>query len=134
MKATPPQVELLDESPLTLRRPLALIEGHAYAAIWPWVKVTVTEVTTKAGEVLTLQVPEVRTEQRLAIVRDDGVIFGEQMDKPFEALGFEVQLSEIPATTKLWQTRSVKAYRQGERPEPKAVFSTSSRSSSLPRL
>jgi hypothetical protein len=122
MKPTPAQVELLDESPLTLRRPLALIEGHTDAAIWPWVKITVTEVTNKAGEVVTLQTPEVRTEQRLAIVRDDRLIFGEGMDKPLDALGLEVKLPEIPATQKLWQTRSVKAYRQGQRPEPKAVF------------
>jgi hypothetical protein len=122
LKPTPAQVELLDESPLSLRRPLALIEGHAYAAIWPWVKITATEVRNKSGEVIKLQVPEVRTEQRLAIVRNDGVIFGEQMDKPFEALGLEVKLPEIPATPKLWQTRSVKTYRQGQRPEPKAVF------------
>jgi hypothetical protein len=122
IKPTPALVELLDDSPLMLRRPLALIAGRAYAAIWPWVKVTVTEVTNKAGEVIKLQVPEVTQEQRLALVRDDGVIFGTQMDQPFEALGFEVKLPEIPATTKLWQTRSVKAYRQKERPEPKAVF------------
>jgi hypothetical protein len=121
-KATPATVELLDDSPLTMRRPLALMDGHAYAAMWPWVRITRTEVTTKAGEVVKLQVPEVSEEQRLALVREDGVIFGEQMDKPFAALGFEVTLPEIPATTKLWQTRSVKAYRQGERPEPKAVF------------
>src|SRR4029434_6815930 len=95
IKATPATVELLDDSPLTMRRPLALIEGRAYAAIWPWVKVTRTEVTTKAGEVLKLQVPEVSQEQRLTLVRDDGVIFGEQMDKPFEDLGFDVQLAEM---------------------------------------
>lgn len=72
----PSQVELLDEAPASIRRPLALLHGHAYAAIWPHVRVTRTEALDKQGNVVRLATPEVTTEQRLFIVRDDGVVFG----------------------------------------------------------
>src|SRR5262249_55476868 len=47
-----PTVELLDEAPPSLRRPLALVQGHAHAAVWPHVRVTVTERTDREGNVV----------------------------------------------------------------------------------
>jgi Domain of unknown function (DUF3854) len=51
----PSQIELLDSAPATIQRPLALIAGRTYAAIWPYVKVTRTETLYKQGNVIRLQ-------------------------------------------------------------------------------
>ena len=118
----PSQIELLDEAPLVISRPLALIAGRTYAAIWPHVKVTRTEALDRQGNIIRLATPEVTTEQRLCIVRDDGVVFGEGMDKPLSDLGIEVHLPEIPPRDKLWTVPGVKAYRAGTRPDPADVF------------
>lgn len=118
----PSQVELLDEAPPCLRRPLGLIQGHAYAAIWPHVRVSRTETLDKHGNIVKLAAPEVTTEQRLLIVRDDGVIFGDGGDKAFTDLGLDVQLSEIPRPEQLWTSPRVKAYKAGTRPDPGATF------------
>ena len=61
----PSQVELLDSAPTCMRRPLALIDGRMYAAIWPYVKLTRTEALDKQGKVVRLATPEVTTEQRM---------------------------------------------------------------------
>jgi hypothetical protein len=118
----PCQIEVLDEAPACIRRPLAMIDGRSYAAIWPYVKVTRTEALDKQGNVVRLPQPEVTTEQRLFIVRDDGVVFGDGGHKPFADLGLDIQLPEIPVKEKLWAASSVKAYRAGTRPAPAALF------------
>jgi Domain of unknown function (DUF3854) len=118
-----PTVELLDESPLTMRRPLALLNGHAYGAIWPHVRITETEATTKDGTIIKLPSPYVKTEQRLFVVRDDGRVFGDGGDDPLSALGFTLHLPEIPPPDKLWSAPGVKAYKAGYRPDPANVFS-----------
>ena len=53
-----PTVELLDTEPGTIRRPLTLLNGHAYAATWLHVRVTQTETTNKAGEIIRLNPPD----------------------------------------------------------------------------
>jgi hypothetical protein len=118
----PTQVELLEEAPLTLRRPLALIENRTYVVIWPHVRVTVTETVGKDGQVVRLNPPQVTTEQRQLIVRDDGRIFGDGGDEPLSALGFDVACENIPPEDRLWRTQAVKAYKVGARPDPKVVF------------
>jgi len=120
-KAAPPQVELLDAAPLRLTRPLALVDGRAYAAIWPWVKVTYHE-TEAHGEIIRHDPPLVVTERRLFIVRDDGQIFGQDGPASCADLGLEVQLPELPPPEALWSTAGVQAYRRGQRPDPLAVL------------
>ncbi len=61
-KASAPRVELLDAEPPTLRRPLALIGGRAYAAAWLHVRVTKDDEVTKAGELVRLDPPRVTVE------------------------------------------------------------------------
>jgi hypothetical protein len=117
----PSLVELLDEAPACIRRPLALIDGRMYAAIWPYCKVTRTETLDKQGNVVRPPQPEVTTEQRLCIVRDDGVAFGDER-KPLADLGLEVRLPEIPPADKLWTAPGVKKYVAGARPDPAATF------------
>ena len=121
-KAAPATVRLLDEAPATIRRPLSLINGISYAAIWPYCEVTETEATNSKGEVVILAQPRVSKGQRLFIVRGDGVIFGEGGDKPLDELGLDVILPEIPPTDKLWRLPAVKRYRAGYRPDPAEVF------------
>jgi hypothetical protein len=118
-KAAAPMVELMDEAPPTLSRPLALIDGCAYAATWLWVKKTVRETLDKQGKVVRHDPPlEDRARERF-IVRDDGQVFGpDQMDD----LGLQVSLSDIPPEDKLWRTAGVKAYRSGTRPVFPGVF------------
>ncbi len=98
--AAAPRVELLDDCPKTIRRPLCLVDGHAYAAIWPYVRETRTESTDGKGNIVTHNPPKVTTKQRLLIVRDDGVVFGDA--RPLSELGAEVCLPEIPESEKLW--------------------------------
>jgi hypothetical protein len=118
----PAQVELLDEAPPRLSRPLALIAGQGYAATWLYVRETKTATLDRAGHVVRLDPPQVTTEQRLFIVRDDGRVFGDGGDASLEALGFDVHLPDIPPPEKLWSTRGVKAYHTGGRPDPADVF------------
>jgi rubredoxin len=119
----PPKVELLDTAPAKLRKPLALIENKAYAAIWPHVQITVTETSDKDGNIVKYDEPKKITSQQLFIVRSDGVIFGEGVSEPMEKLGIEVCLTESPQEDRLWSTPGVKSYRQGERPAAPQVFS-----------
>jgi len=117
-----PLVELLEAPPGTLRRPLALIDGCAYAATWLHVKETVTEALDKYGQIVQIDPPQVTTRQRLFVVRSDGTIFGAGGDRPLDELGLEVQLSEIPPPDRLWPAPGLKAFRAGQRPQPAAVF------------
>ena len=120
-EAAKPGLELLDNAPLVQRRPLALIDGRAYVAIWPHVRITVTETLNKEGNITKHDPPIVRDEQRLMIVRDDGVVFGDT-NRSLEELGFAVTLSEIPPADRLWSTPGVKRFVAGERPPAADVF------------
>jgi hypothetical protein len=119
--AVPPIVELLDDAPSVLARPLALVEGRAYAATWLWVRTTVSQEVVK-GEVVDVKPPRVEQAQRLFIVRDDGTVFGPGADVGIDDLGLAVRLAEPVRDGKEWRAPAVKAYRRGERPEPRDVF------------
>ena len=121
--AAAPTIELLEEAPLTLNRPLALVEGHAYAAVWLYVRTTTTEyLDDKTKQIHRLGTPDVRTEQRLFIVHGDGAVYGDGADKPLADLGLQVALADVPREARLWRTSGVNAYRRGERPDVRAVF------------
>jgi len=120
-KAAPAQIELLEDAPLTITRPLALLNGRAVAAIWPYVKETLREGVNKAGEIVRYNPPIENVEQRLMLVRGDGAIFGDG-SRELDEIGALVRLREIPPQEKLWSTRGVKRFLAGERPEPKTVF------------
>lgn len=123
-KAAPPIVELLDEAPLAIRRPLCLVDGRAYAAIWPHVKKSVSQKMVN-GQVVQLREPEIVKEQILHIVRDDGNVFGPwQVDFPISKLGIDVFLSNPPqARDSLWSTPGIRAYvERSYRADPLAVF------------
>jgi hypothetical protein len=121
-QAAPPLVELLDEAPPTLTRPLALVDGHAYAATWLQVRRTIPESLDKNREVVRHDPPRVETRQELHVVRDDGRLFGPAGDAPLEALGLEVRLPLTPPAAHLWRARAVTAYCGGRRPALADVF------------
>jgi hypothetical protein len=121
-KPAAPMVELLDEAPPALARPLDLVGGRAYAATWLWTKKTTKEAIGKDGEVVRFDSPRVEQRRELLIVRDDGKIYGQGGDDTLAGLGFEVHLEEPPREEKLWRTSGVKAYRRRERPDFAEVF------------
>jgi hypothetical protein len=122
VKAADPVVQLLDDAPMRITRPLALISGVAYAATWLHTKVTETEAQNKQGEVIKLNPPRVKREQRLFVVRGDGHIFGAGGHDSLDCIGADVCLPEAPPTDRLWSSMAVKAYANGQRPDPSDVF------------
>nr|MDQ3831382.1 DUF3854 domain-containing protein [Candidatus Tectomicrobia bacterium] len=123
-QAAKPVVTLLQDLPKQMRRPLSLIDGHAYAAAWIPYRREITESLVK-GEVIRHDPPLVQTGRALLVMRDDGVLFGELEDPqihPMAGLGLDVRLPEIPKDVRLWSTRGLTAYLRGIRPEPKDVF------------
>jgi len=120
-KPAPVSIELLDEAPPAMRRPISIVGDHAYAAIWPFTRTTVTETVDKNGKIKRHDPPLVGQQRRLCIVRDDGAIFGDGA-RDLSELPFEVFLSEIPPDDRLWCTPGVKLFVKGERPSPAEVF------------
>jgi hypothetical protein len=123
----PPIVRLLDREPETIRRPLALAKGSAFAVTWLWAEVEHTGGYNKRGEIVLYTSPRKCTELRLFVVREDGCILGEGPQsspdvRPLHELSIEVHLPEIPPADKLWSRQGVSTYRSGSRPAPADVF------------
>jgi hypothetical protein len=116
-----PIIELLDAAPPAIRRPLTLSGGHAYAAAWPFARVTLSETVDQNGKIIRHNPPLVKISRQLCVVRNDGVVFGDG-EHELSELGFDVVLPEIPRDCKLWSSVSMKAFRKGERPLPSEVF------------
>jgi len=121
-----PLLEILDEPTPVLRRPLSIIGEHAYAVTWLPVRSTLHETKDKDGNILYHNPPIKEEKLCLFVIRNDGQIFGEVSDRqsaqPISELGVEVHLSEIIPPEKRWSTRGVRAYFQGQRPDPVDVF------------
>ena len=111
--APPVLLEWLDAPPPTLTRPLALVEGRAYAATW--VHVRRTEHDEATGR------PRTVTRQELVLVRDDGRVFGPGGAPPDE-LGLEVRLPAPVRERHVWRAPAVRAFRDGRRPDAAGVF------------
>ncbi len=118
-------VELLDEIPLTISRPLSLVNGMAYAATWLPVKVTKSETCDKNGNLTRHEPPIISNEKRLFVVREDGAVFGEGAGYPMEKLGLEVKFPEELPAGKEWSTRGVKAFNAGVNPDLRMFLSVS---------
>lgn len=116
-----PIVELLDDAPLAMRRPLAMVGGLACAAIWPHVKTTVAESADQSGNIVRHNPPLETQGRRLCVIRSDGAIFGDGGNE-ISDLSFDVFLAEVPPDDRLWSSRGVKAFLRGERQEPAVVF------------
>jgi hypothetical protein len=117
---------ILDASPDTIRRPFCLVGGHAYAATWLHVKVSVRQELNKGGELIRYEPPQERVEQRLIVVRGDGALFAGDDHvpgaRPFQELGLTVALPTAPPPSRLWSGAGVKEFQAGKRPCPASVF------------
>ena len=123
--APPRTVELVDEAPETIRRPLSLVGGHAYAAAWPWVRITDHQTVDAQGRQVIHDPPLVRDEQVLAVVRGDGALFSDGPlpgALPLADLGVTVHLPETPPADQTWSGGGLRRFLAGERPDPAAVF------------
>lgn len=120
--AAAPIIELLDAAPPAMSRPLAFLKGQGYAAAWVNVQITVTESVNRQGQIIKHEPPSIQQEQRLIVVRDDGVVFGDGGEHPLDELGFKVHLSEQPPADRLWSVPGIKSYRAGNRPAPADAF------------
>lgn len=122
-KAAAPQIEILDAAPFTIRRPMALIDGHGYAATWLYVRQTVSEsFDEKTGEIIVYSEPRVVTTQELYVVRNDGVIYGPGGDHPLDDLDLDVRLPEIPQADRLWSKAGAMRYRAKRYADPLELF------------
>jgi hypothetical protein len=113
--------EILDSPPVALRKPLSIIEGKAYVATWANVRQLVHETTDENGVVTKHAPPLVKEEKRHLIIRNDGVLFNDDKHSLNE-LGFKVELGEVPPMEKVWSSKGLNRYLQGERPNAKSVF------------
>lgn len=119
-KAAAPTIELLDGAPAMLSRPLAIVDGHAYAATWLWTQTTTREtLDKKSGDVVRHDPPIVSHGRQLIIICDDGTVYE---PNNMENLPIRINLLDIPQEDKLWRTRGVKEYRAGKRPDYAGVF------------
>lgn len=125
IKAASPTIELLDEAPAMMTRPLAFINNHTYLATWVFVKTTTREKEIR-GEIVTLAEPIEDTKQQLVVLRNDGTIFtegrGDNSYQPLQEAGIIFHLPEKPQPNKLLSTRALKNYTAGKRPIPVDVF------------
>lgn len=121
-----PIVELLDEPSPTISRPLSLIGKQAYAATWLPVRTTRREVLDKEGNLQVHNPPLVEEKLCLFIIRNDGQVYSEVSDgqttRLMSELGLSINLHEIVPVEKRWSTRGVRAYVQGQRPDPVEIF------------
>lgn len=114
-------VEILDDFAGTVRRPLCLVNGRAYAAAWLPVQITRRQsVDPKTGTIVAHDPPLVETVAALAVVRDDGVLFADAAlslpgARPLTELGLAVCLPTQPPPSRVWSGAGVKRYVAGER-------------------
>src|SRR5262249_26593120 len=119
-------VELLQSTAATIRRPLCLIGGHAYAAAWCQVQETITRLIDEDGAETNYDPPLIRVRDHLLIVRDDGQAFGNvpglSQVRPLAELGLPVSLPHSVPPGSGWSGAGVQRYLDGHRPAALDVF------------
>jgi len=118
----PPVFEFLEAAPETMRRPLSIIGGHAFAATWLHVKKTEKNYTDENGNLIPYNPPKETVSRELFVLRDDGVLFGPGQKDSIESLGFEVRLSEAIPENRLIAAKAVTAFQRNYAPDAIDVF------------
>ncbi|NOT62396.1 MAG: hypothetical protein HOP19_19490 [Acidobacteria bacterium] len=116
-----PGIKILNNAPPRITRPLALVNGKAFAAIWLFVEVQITSQADEDGKTQHFDPPKLETKQTLHIMTEDGRLYGEaglQLSK----LDVDVKLRERPTQNRLWSPNGVVAYQQKTRPITADVF------------
>jgi hypothetical protein len=117
-------MQLLDEAPPAIRRPLCLVDGKAYAAAWTQVQHSVSQ-SVEAGVVVRHDPPLVSVADVLLIVTGDGLLYANGSApgvRPLRELGLPVRLPAVPPPGRGWSGAGVKRYAAGERPDPAEVL------------
>ena len=118
------KVRFLKNEPAFIRRPLTLLNGHAYAAVWVHIELGEHEQIPEPEDEEN-QEPKITYRLERFILRDDGAIFGDldaEGITPIKFLGARVELPYMPNPEKIWSTSGVERYLAGYRPKPKDVF------------
>jgi hypothetical protein len=118
-------VELLDAAPDVIRRPLSLVEEHAYAAAWLHAQQTIAHGVDEHGAAVAYDPPRVETSHVLVVIRDDGQMFAEVPVPgalPLAELDVEVRLPSPVPSRSGWSGAGVKRFLRGERPDVADVF------------
>src|SRR5215216_5387194 len=100
-----------------MRRPLQLMDGRAYAAVWPYVQIEQFETTDDKGVVTKLTQPKIVKGRHLVLLREDGKLFFYGQPE-FGELGFRVELPERPREEKLLSQAGLKRCQSGEKVDP----------------
>jgi hypothetical protein len=122
--ATLGTIQLLDEAPPTICRPLCLLNGTAYAAAWATVQCSLSQ-TAKDGVPVKHDPPLVTVEDALLVVTGDGRLYADHGlpgARLLAELGPRVQLPFTPQPRCSWSGAGVRRYRDGDRPDPAEVF------------
>jgi len=120
-----PQVEILIDPPLSIKRPLVLLDGQAYAVSILDFQITKKDDADSKGKIYSHKPSKSRVEQQLVIVRGDGGVFADIPDGRFsklDDLGIQLELPELPHRDKLWSPQGVMKFLVGYRPVPIEVF------------
>jgi hypothetical protein len=115
---------LLDAAPPTIRRPLCLADGLAYAAAWVPLRHEVSQ-SVEAGLVVRHDPPLVTVEDVLLVVTGDGTLYADGAvpgARPLAELGLPVRLLATPPPGRGWSGAGVKRFVSGERPDPADAF------------
>ena len=121
-KPAAPTYKILDNYPNEMKRPLCLMNGRGYAAILLPISIQKTETVDKRGNIIKHNPPIEMFEKRLAVIREDGLIFGVNSQNPLTALDFTVAPKEYPPHNKMWSPKVVQEFEKGYRPDPAIVF------------
>jgi hypothetical protein len=118
-------IQLLDAAPLTIRRPLCLLDGKSYAASWVPIERTTTQGFDPNGGIVKYDPPLVTVAEVLVIVASDGTLYTDADLPSARPLG-ELKL-QIQLPTKLhpdcgWSGAGLKRYLSGDRPDPADLF------------
>ncbi|HEX8197590.1 MAG TPA: DUF3854 domain-containing protein [Pyrinomonadaceae bacterium] len=124
----PPVFEFLEAPPETMRRPLSIIGGHAFAATWLFVKKIISESLDDNGNIIKHNPPKETFSREMFVMRDDGTLFGPGQKDSIESLGFEVSLSDAVPENRLLAAKAVTAFRNNYKPDAIDVFLKASNS------
>jgi hypothetical protein len=118
------KITLLDTSPRTIRRPLSLIDGRAYAAAWVSFQRSISQ-SVKGDVIVKHDPPRVTVEEVCLIVSGDGTCYAEKPVedfRPLDELRMPIKLPHTLPPGRGWSGAGVKRFLAGDRPDPAEVF------------
>ena len=118
------RVRFLETPPAFIRKPLTLVNGNAYAAVWVFSEIIEENQSSDTIDNKDLSPVTIFKRERY-IIRSDGVVYGEieaEGIKPLKDLRAKVELPFMPKVEKLWSAKGLNRYIQGDRPDPIVTF------------